>query len=169
MKFYDNIQLKITQSQTSRKSYGLTTEKLLKIVSCGYRNSACRCRPRVTIAVAAVVACASLLPSSSPARCHCRRRPHVTAAIVIACMSRPPSSPVRHRRHHHRPRVTAATAVARASPPPSSSLARHRRCANGYVRIVSDVTSSARCEAPARPATHASAFAKAVAVCPRVR
>ena len=42
-------------------------------------------------------------------------------------------------------------------------------CANGYVGIVSDAPSSAKCEAPARLATHASAFAGAVAECSRVR
>ena len=42
-------------------------------------------------------------------------------------------------------------------------------CANGYVGIVSDVTSSARCGAAARLAMHASAFAGEVAECSRVR
>jgi len=41
--------------------------------------------------------------------------------------------------------------------------------ANGYVRMVSDFTNSARCEAAARLATRASAFAGAAAQWPRVR
>ena len=75
MEFYDNIQLKITQSQMSWKSYGLTTEKWLKIVSCVYRNSACRCHPHVTIAATAATAIvvthvSLLLPSSLVHHCH---------------------------------------------------------------------------------------------------
>ena len=42
-------------------------------------------------------------------------------------------------------------------------------CANGYIGIVNGVTSSVRCEAPARLAKHASAFAGAVAGYSRVR
>ena len=42
-------------------------------------------------------------------------------------------------------------------------------CANEYIRIVSDVTSSVRCKALVRLATHVPAFAGAVAECSRVR
>ena len=41
-------------------------------------------------------------------------------------------------------------------------------CINRYVGIMSDVTSSVRCKVAARLATHASAFAGAVAECSRV-
>ena len=42
-------------------------------------------------------------------------------------------------------------------------------CTNGYIGILNDVTSSVRCEGPARLAKHASAFAGAVAGYSRVR
>jgi len=40
---------------------------------------------------------------------------------------------------------------------------------NGYIGIVSDVTSSAKCEAAVRPTTQGSVFAGAVAECSKVR
>ena len=42
-------------------------------------------------------------------------------------------------------------------------------CANGYIRIMGDVTNSVRCKAPARIATHAPPFSGTVAQCSGVR
>lgn len=64
---------------------------------------------------------------------------------------------------------TGSVGVARARIARQRVMLKDELCAYWYVGIVSDVTSSARCEAAAWRATHTSAFADAVAECSGVR